>query len=204
MKKRFRASVKEWANTHLKPSSNRVKEYYSLRLKSSVIRKGLTPNYGNDHYVSKLGRVYKKITNELWEELPYSVTIHYNGIKPKYYVYVTIHSKKNSLSRLVASIWVVKKSPLYNVVMHLDDDRLNNTYTNLMWGTQSQNVMMSVRKGHYNKFHRDRKLTIEQQNQLLEDWYSGKFTQKALAEKYGFKGQSSIEAIIRRYGKNTK
>lgn len=191
------SKVKEWSKTHLLPYKDTHKEYYNLRVNSEVIKYSLTANYRDKFFVSKRGRVYKYLGLNIWKEVPYSITIHYNGIKPKYYVYVYINRKHISLSRLVASVWVKKLKPSYNVVMHLDDDRLNNKYTNIQWGTQSQNVKMSVKKGHYSKIHRDRRLSIEQEHKLLEEYKSGKFSQRKLAARWGF-SQSGIQKIIKR------
>lgn len=205
MNRKFRNQIKEWSKTHLVPYSDIHKEYYNLRLKSEAIKRGLVANYGAKFFVSKRGRVYKKIGINLWKEVPYSITIHYNGITPRYYVYVYAYNKHTRLSRLVATVWVKKVRNSDNVVMHLDDDRLNNKYTNLQWGSQSQNILMSVRKGHYSKPHRDRRLTLEQESKLLEEVKSGKFSQRELGKRWGF-SQSGIQKIIKRkiYGKNTK
>lgn len=206
MNSKLKNQVRDWAKTHLMSYEDSHLEYYSLRLKTGVVKNNLVSNFGSDVYVSKRGRVYKHIPNtSFWRELPYSVTIHYNGLFPKYYVYVTPHGNKHlSLSRLVATVWVKKIQPNHNIVMHLDDDRLNNRYTNLQWGTQKQNVHMAVSRGHHSKAHRDRRLTLEQEDQLMSEWRSGKFSQRSLAKKWGFKSQGSIQSIIRRNQKRHK
>lgn len=199
MNSKSRLQVIKWADTHLIPSDRvSAKQYYTLRIKSNHFKHNLVGNLTEHIYVSKRGRVYTKISDTLWKELNYSVTIHFNGIKPKYYVYVTIKSRHYSLSRLVATVWVIKSCEDYNVVMHLDDDRLNNKYTNLQWGTQQQNIRMSVSRGHFSKPHRDRKLTRDQEDKLLEEIRSGKFSQRYLAKKWGFKSQGAIQRIIKR------
>lgn len=58
----------------------------------------------------------------------------------------TIHS----VHRLVALAW--KDNPhSYPIVRHLDDNGLNNSATNLQWGTQAENILES-KKGPNKKF----------------------------------------------------
>ena len=204
MNSKIKTQILEWSESHLIPNSSCNTKYYNLRFTSGTVKRNLVPNYGDTIYVSKRGKVFKRVSTNLWKELSYSVTIHYNGIKPKYYVYVNIKGKHLSLSRLVATVWVIKINPNYNIVMHLDDDRLNNHYTNLQWGTQKDNINMAVSRGHYNKPHRDRRLTIEQEDQLLEELRSGNFSQRELASKWGFKSQGSIQSIIKRSKNRSK
>lgn len=46
-----------------------------------------------------------------------------------------------SVHRLVAKTFIENDDPVNkNVVMHLDNDRLNNHISNLKWGTQSENM----------------------------------------------------------------
>jgi len=46
------------------------------------------------------------------------------------------------------------------VVMHADDDRVNNHIENLSVGTQSENIHQSFVKGHRQPVHAPRKLTV--------------------------------------------
>lgn len=50
------------------------------------------------------------------------------------------HCTRTKVSRLVALAWVPNPKPnKYNVVMHLDNNPLNNYYKNLKWGNQAEN-----------------------------------------------------------------
>ena len=50
------------------------------------------------------------------------------------------HCTRTKISKLVALAWVPNPKPEeYNVVMHLDNNPLNNYYKNLKWGTMAMN-----------------------------------------------------------------
>lgn len=50
------------------------------------------------------------------------------------------HCTRTKISKLVALAWVPNPKPEeYNVVMHLDNNPLNNYYKNLKWGNQAEN-----------------------------------------------------------------
>lgn len=58
------------------------------------------------------------------------------------------HRKNDSIHRLVAKTFLENPDPLkYNVVMHKDNDQLNNHVSNLQWGTQSENVQQAFNEG---------------------------------------------------------
>lgn len=64
--------------------------------------------------------------------------------------YLMKHKLSINVSRLVALAWVPNPKPEeYNVVMHLDNNPLNNYYKNLKWGTQSINIQQAVREGRF-------------------------------------------------------
>lgn len=59
------------------------------------------------------------------------------------------------ISRLVALAFVKNPKPgIYNIVMHKDNDRTNDHYKNLKWGTQAQNVKQCVNEGRIAKGNR--------------------------------------------------
>ena len=50
-----------------------------------------------------------------------------------------------SISRLVALVYVYNPNPsLFNEVMHLDNNPLNNHYKNLQWGTHRMNMQQMI------------------------------------------------------------
>jgi len=56
--------------------------------------------------------------------------------------------RKNELvHRLVAETFIENDDPVNkNIVMHLDNDRLNNHVSNLRWGTQSENIQQAFKE----------------------------------------------------------
>lgn len=64
---------------------------------------------------------------------------------PGYHVTRSSKSYTLSLSRLVALIHVYKPNPsMFNEVMHIDNNPLNNHYKNLQWGTHSMNMQQMI------------------------------------------------------------
>ena len=57
-----------------------------------------------------------------------------------------IHRKNEFIHRLVAQTFIPNPDNL-PVVMHLDNDKLNNHVSNLKWGTQSDNVQQAINDG---------------------------------------------------------
>lgn len=54
--------------------------------------------------------------------------------------------KNVKIHRLVAEAYIPNPKNL-SVVMHLDDNPLNNHYKNLQWGTQKENIQDAIHKG---------------------------------------------------------
>ena len=54
--------------------------------------------------------------------------------------------KNESIHRLVAQTFIPNPDNL-PVVMHLDNDKLNNHVSNLQWGTQSENISQAFNEG---------------------------------------------------------
>lgn len=98
----------------------------------------------DDYYISENGNIYRKIKDDKYILLkPYIST--YSG-----YVYQTINCQGNKKSyrvhRLVAQYFVDNPNN-FNVVMHIDNDKTNNVYTNLKWGTVSENTKQAFDDG---------------------------------------------------------
>lgn len=71
--------------------------------------------------ISNFGNV--KVNNELIEP-----TINKQG-----YYYIRVGEKYYSIHRMVAFMFVDRLNESFNVVDHIDNNRLNNHYTNLRW-----------------------------------------------------------------------
>ena len=112
--------------------------------------------------------------------------------------------KWNYIHRLVASAWIPKKQNQRdcNLVMHKDDNPLNNHKKNLKWGTQFQN-QAGIGSKMIKHDRRDKmEVTIEKVFGLLllNKNYDGKKTEliKLIADELGF-GSSYINLIIYSY-----
>lgn len=113
---------------------------------------------------------------------------------PGYYL-----DRKGNLWRFKEDKWVkVKKyiSPKgypHNllVVMHLDNNPLNNLVSNLKLGTYKENTQQMMREGR-NKGQFVSKLSQEQLKEVVRLYDSGKFTLKELSIKFNCKNMSRI------------
>ena len=77
------------------------------------------------------------------------------------------------------------------VVMHLDNNPLNNKGSNLKWGTYKENTKQMMREGR-NKGQFSSKLSLEQMREVVRLYDSGKFTLKELSTKFNCKNMSRI------------
>jgi len=123
-------------------------------------------NYKN-HFISNTGRVYhrRNKTCKLKVRKPWSsnrgyyvVTIMENKIK-----------KKHTISRLVAEAFIPNPNN-YPIVLHIDNNRLNNWVNNLKWGTQKQNVDQTILDGRVSKSFKlpQTKLSIENCKEIIK------------------------------------
>ena len=201
---------KEWVNSH----SLHYGERYTLRYKSKKSRYFESPNYLEKYYVTSKGKVYKRIKkSSLYQEVTYYVSIDMrkHRITPSYNIRVKINGKLIQLNRLVATIWVRNLKPdLYNIVMHLDNNKFNNSSKNLQWGTQSMNICQARDEGRLPTLFvsgptnpsfgkRFSKLDIEMENSLISDIKSGKFTRVELSKMYKV-SRATINNILKRKG----
>ncbi len=200
---------KEWVNSH----SLHYGERYTLRYKSKKSRYFEFPNYLEKYYVTSKGKVYKRIKkSSLYKEVTYYVSIDMRKHRrPSYNIRVKISGKLIQLNRLVATIWVRNLKPdLYNIVMHLDNNKFNNSSKNLQWGTQSMNICQARDEGRLPTLFvsgptnpsfgkRFSKLDIEMENSLISDIKSGKFTRVELSKMYKV-SRATINNILKRKG----
>lgn len=105
-----------------------------------------------------------------------------------------------TIHRLLATLFIPNPDDL-PIVMHLDNDRTNNSLNNLKWGTYSENQKHAYRSGkptsgafvkdYYGETHHSSKLTkedvIEIRNSVL--------SQQKLADKYGV-SRTNIRNIL--------
>lgn len=91
------------------------------------------PGYEGFYKISDQGEVLNVKTNKIRKLKPSK-----NG-----YVYVDLYKDGNvswkRVHRLVAMCFVDNPNS-YDIVMHLDNNKSNNVYTNLKWGTISENT----------------------------------------------------------------
>lgn len=212
---KLRNMVLGWLISH--PNIKGTDKRYSLTFNSGITHKYLVPNYGDRYYVSKYGRVFRYFKNiHLWIEVNYKIQIDARSNRtPHSNIRVKIHSKYESLSRLVAKVWVYNPNPMeYNVVMHLDNDHLNNYYLNLQWGSQKMNIQQALKEnrlptlfvsGSKNPSYgiRQSLLSLEDEKNIIRDIKSHKYTRVQLSKKWGV-SRATINNVLRRnncYGK---
>lgn len=103
------------------------------------------PNYPG-YYVTPCGRVFSRKQFGIWIEKSCNVTRSGRGKKRKGlgsgYKYVALNNgnctKLIKVSRLVAMVYIPNPNNK-PIVMHLDNNRLNNHVSNLKWGTYKEN-----------------------------------------------------------------
>ena len=102
--------------------------------------------------------------------------------------------------RIVAKLFCENPNN-YNVVNHIDGNRLNNDYTNLEWCTTSQNSKHAVMLGlHTLPKGEDcswSKLDEKQISEIREKYKTGGYTYKSLAKEYGV-SKANIQQIVTR------
>ena len=81
------------------------------------------------------------------------------------------------------------------VINHIDEDRFNNSITNLEWLQRHENVSYSA------NLHNNRRLLSPQQEQeLAQAFVPRKVTRKMLAKRYGI-SESTVKDILQRQAK---
>jgi hypothetical protein len=99
-------------------------------------------NYNGLYQISDYGRV-----KSLFKGKP----IILKQTKSSEYLFVNLYDKNGNkkpvaIHRLVGIAFIPNPNNL-PVVMHLDDNKHNNNYTNLMWGTYGDNILDAYNKG---------------------------------------------------------
>lgn len=147
------------------------------------------------YYISKHGHLYtSKYVKDRW----YRVRGHIH--KGRLQVKLKDHgrSKQGGISRLVALAWVPNPKPEeYNVVMHLDNNPLNNYYKNLKWGTMAMNNEQCRLEGRSpvacsGDININRKVSLKQEAEIMVRFRKGR---KALIDSLASEYNLSIGGI---------
>lgn len=154
------------------------------------MKKDNIPGYPN-FYVSKRGRVWKRVRDGTWKELRYIKN------PTRGYLYVSLKGEQFRLNRLVAIIYIPNPNN-YPIVMHLDNDIYNNHYKNLKWGTYKENTQQMMGEGR-NRGQFKPTITKYQVSLILEKYATGKYSQIQLAKLVGLKSQGRVSRIIKKY-----
>lgn len=169
------------------------------------------PGYEGYYQVSDLGQV-KSLTRQIINSK--GVTINVNGkiLKPrlsgardaknKYYsVVLNIdgNSKQFNIHRLVAMMFCENDNPdIKTIVNHIDNNSLNNVYTNLEWTTVEGNNQHRHKQGRSSGASGSQngrsKLTDEQVAEIKTLLASKKLSQEKIAKMYGVV-QTTISSI---------
>lgn len=106
--------------------------------------------------------------------------------------------KRYPVHRLVAMYFIDNPND-YRIVLHLDNDRYNNHYLNLRWGTNSQNLKQSYddkRRICIGENNNLSKLTSDQVMSIRSLYKSGKYPQHQIGKMFGIH-QAYVSEIIR-------
>lgn len=144
------------------------------------------------YYISKRGILYtSKYIKGKWHRMRghitargrYSVTLKNKGKK-----------KRTGVSRLVALAWIPNPNN-YPIVMHLDNDPLNNHYKNLKWGTSKMNNDQARNEGRNfctvkGDQNINRKILVKQESEIRIKYHRAvKQIIGDLAKEYGIKSR---------------
>lgn len=102
------------------------------------------------------------------------------------------------MKRYVAKTYLPNPNNL-PVVMHLDNNKLNNSITNLKCGTYKENSQQMMREGR-NKGQFVSKLSGEQQLEIVRLYDTGNYTLKELSIKFNCGNMSRIVRRTREKG----
>jgi hypothetical protein len=105
--------------------------------------------YDEHYYVSEDGDVHSKYINRSMKH-----NIDLDG-----YHRVDIHGKHMKVHKLVYNTWVGDVEP-GKLIRHYDDNRDNNHLSNLVVGTQKDNIADAIRNGHRDRGGRTHTLVV--------------------------------------------
>lgn len=101
----------------------------------------------SDYYISENGNIYRKYNNEGFLKRKLYLN-HKNGYMYCSIVMLNGKSKTFRVHRLVALAFVPNEDKIKNtIVMHKDNNKTKNIYSNLKWGTISENTGDAYKDG---------------------------------------------------------
>lgn len=154
----------------------------------------------NDYIVFDSGKVWSRMRRIFLKPQPrYSIGHSRKQTSPRHnYLFVNLHGRKFQLHRLLALLFIANPydKPF---VCHKDNNVLNNSISNLYWGTHEENehdkiANDTILHGSRNGFS---KLTEKQVLEIRKDYIPWENNCRMLAEKYNV-DQSLIFVIIKR------
>jgi len=89
--------------------------------------------------INKFGQIIKIKTNHL---LKHHICTKYDSVN----LIINKKAYRKRVHRLLAHVFIPKKNKEYNVVNHIDENKLNNNLNNLEWLTTKLNVQHSIAK----------------------------------------------------------
>lgn len=102
----------------------------------------------DDYYVSENGNIYRKYSQNGYYKLRPFVNNVNGYVYCNYIIKETQKMKHFRVHRLVAKAFVENDDPINkDIVMHLDNDKTNNHYSNLKWGTITENTQQAFDDG---------------------------------------------------------
>ena len=126
-----------------------------------------------NYSISNFGRIKNNNTN---------ILLHPDINKEYYRITIKINNHKTTLfiHRLVAK-YFVKNIDGYNIVDHIDGNKLNNIYTNLRWcsikdNANNENTKSNIRKGilNTNKGNKNAVLLLDNNKNIVKEFRSAK------------------------------
>ena len=148
--------------------------------------------YEGCYQVSNQGRV-----KSLLRKTPIILKQAFNN---RQYLIVCLAQKTEKVHRLVAQTFVPNPDNL-PLVMHLDDNPLNNNDCNLKWGTHQDNMDDMYKKGRQNQSKGEKqhlsKLIEQQVLEIREKYIPIIYSTTKLAKEFNV-NQSTIERIVNR------
>lgn len=154
----------------------------------------LVPGYPN-YIVTREGEIYSNYKKSFYKKL--TPRIKNNG-----YAIVSLRNTEGikhtfNWHQVVAMAWIPNPySKPY--VCHKNNIRTDNRVSNLYWGTAKENTQQCIKD---NRFYREEPKLKDKLIQILDDYYTGKYTKAELARIHKV-SPMTIYHYIQRYGKN--
>lgn len=143
------------------------------------------------YFISRKGNIYSTKNNSLKLRPTYLSNAGYRVIT------LSLNGQIESKSiHVLLAITYIPNPKKYKVVMHLDNNRLNNSIDNLKWGTQGDNINQSIKDHKLFGDNHFVSIKLEVCKNILKDRNYG-LSRGQLAKKYNT-SKSSIDRILKR------